>query len=455
MEIYQLESPLEDASSCGDALFGAEAPFNPAFSNELFAEAPKASKQKTSKSRPVGPKPQAAKPAARAAEQGEQPIVQWQYVPLSQIRSRLDQPRQTFEPTALAELADSIRSRGVLQPILVREIAAPTGAEAVGAEAVGAEAVFQIVSGERRWRASQAAGLTQMPVLIQNLDDKAALEIGLIENLQREDLTHLEAAGALAQMIKQGYSIRELAKQLKKDKGWLEQRLLLTRLPEDLVAMVSGRQDTLTHARELKKVADPLLRAELIAQVRGKKLSLTALRRRVRQINKADLEKADLEKADLEKADLEKADLEKADLEQEHIPENCQEVDNSPESEGADGDQSTDADQSAEGDREVLLALDAEVTLPTEQAALLENEIQENEIQEDGAKEEEYSEVEQELETDYFDPDCSDLDHTAVSAGLSSAFFSRSFFSRSFFSRTFFSRTFFSRSFSEAGDAQG
>ena len=200
-------------------------------------------------------------------------------VPVASLGASAAQPRRAFDADALQELATSVKARGVLQPILVRPAPVAASADETGAP------TYEIVAGERRWRASQQAGLEDVPVLVQSFSDAVAAEIGLVENLQREDLTPLETAGALARMTEKGYSIRKLANCLGKQKGWVEQHLLLVRLPEDLREMVSGRPDTLTHARELQKLTNEALRAELIASVldADRPLSLAGLRRRIRQ----------------------------------------------------------------------------------------------------------------------------------------------------------------------------
>ena len=133
-------------------------------------------------------------------------------VPLDRIDPNPEQPRMTFDEDALAELAASIREHGVLQPVLVRPR--------------GEQNHYQLVAGERRWRAARAAGLSEIPALIENLDDDTALEIGIIENLQREDLSPLEEAMIYERMTAEhGYSVRRLAQKLGKDKGYIENRL--------------------------------------------------------------------------------------------------------------------------------------------------------------------------------------------------------------------------------------
>jgi ParB family chromosome partitioning protein len=189
------------------------------------------------------------------------------HVPIDRIEPNPENPRLLFEESALAELASSIREHGVLQPILVR----PAGRDH-----------YQLVAGERRWRAARLAGLLTIPALIEELDDDAALEIAVIENLQREDLSPLEEANMYEKMVTEhGYSIRKLAQKLGKDKGYLENRLRLADAPEEIRALVSVRKDTISHAYELMKVQDPRKRKRLAAQVASGQLSLVKLRERI------------------------------------------------------------------------------------------------------------------------------------------------------------------------------
>jgi ParB/RepB/Spo0J family partition protein len=188
-------------------------------------------------------------------------------IPVDRIESNPNQPRMIFDEEALHELAASIREHGVLQPILVR----PLG-----------ENRYQLIAGERRWRASREAGLTTISALVEDIDDDTALEISIIENLQREDLSPLEEAAMYDRMIHEhGYSIRKLAEKLGKDKGYLENRLRLANAPEEIRDLVSLRKDTLSHAYELLKVDDPKKRRKLAAQVAAGELSLVKLREKI------------------------------------------------------------------------------------------------------------------------------------------------------------------------------
>lgn len=188
-------------------------------------------------------------------------------MPIERVYSNPAQPRQRFDEDALADLAASIREHGVLQPVLVRP---------------RADGHYQIVAGERRWRASKMAGLTEIPVIVEQIDDEAALEIAIIENLQREDISPLEEAEMFERMTREhGYSLRKLATKLGKDKGYLENRLRLVDAPEDVRELVAVRSDTLSHAYELMKVTDPRRRRRLARQVAAGELSLVKLRQRI------------------------------------------------------------------------------------------------------------------------------------------------------------------------------
>ncbi|HET7182362.1 MAG TPA: ParB/RepB/Spo0J family partition protein [Candidatus Limnocylindrales bacterium] len=188
-------------------------------------------------------------------------------IDVDRITPNPEQPRMVFDQTSLDELAASVREHGVLQPILVR----PQD-----------DGGFQLIAGERRWRASKAAGLATIPALVEEIDDDTALEISIIENLQREDLSPLDEASMYDRMVREhGYSVRRLAQKLGKDKGYLENRLRLADAPEEVRELVSLRKDTLSHAYELMKVEDPKKRKRLAAQVARGELTLIRLRDKI------------------------------------------------------------------------------------------------------------------------------------------------------------------------------
>jgi len=203
-------------------------------------------------------------------------------IPVDRIESNPEQPRLAFDETSLEELASSIREHGVLQPILVRPLP---------------DNRYQLIAGERRWRASKIATQPVIPALVEDIDDDTALEIAIIENLQREDLSPLDEATMYDRMIREhGYSIRKLAEKLGKDKGYLENRLRLADAPDEIRQVVSLRKDTLSHAYELLKVDDPKKRRRLADQVARGELSLVKLREKIegKPLRHAELAEAEV-----------------------------------------------------------------------------------------------------------------------------------------------------------------
>jgi ParB family chromosome partitioning protein len=188
-------------------------------------------------------------------------------IPVDRIDPNPQQPRLAFNEETLQELSASVKEHGILQPILVRPLEAGR---------------YQLIAGERRWRASKLAGLETIPALIEDIDDDTALEIAIIENLQREDISPLDEAAMYDRMVHEhGYSIRKLADKLGKDKGYLENRLRLADAPTEVRELVSLRKDTLSHAYELMKVEDPKKRKRLADQVAAGQLTLIKLREKI------------------------------------------------------------------------------------------------------------------------------------------------------------------------------
>ncbi|HEV8656752.1 MAG TPA: ParB/RepB/Spo0J family partition protein [Candidatus Limnocylindria bacterium] len=190
-------------------------------------------------------------------------------LPLERVVPNPSQPRMTWHEETLQELAASIKEHGVLQPILVR----PSGD------------LYEIIAGERRWRSSKIAGKETIPAIVERFDDATALEIALIENLQREDLSPLDEAVIYKKMTDElGYSIRQLAGKLGKDKGYVENRLRLASAPDDVREMVAKRYDTLSAAYELMKLEDKRRRRSLAKQILAGQLTLIRLHDRVERI---------------------------------------------------------------------------------------------------------------------------------------------------------------------------
>ncbi|HTI87909.1 MAG TPA: ParB/RepB/Spo0J family partition protein [Alphaproteobacteria bacterium] len=173
-------------------------------------------------------------------------------VPVEFLRPGRFQPRRVFDETELSALADSIRQKGVLQPILVRRDSERPDS-------------YEIIAGERRWRAAQLARLHEVPVIVRELDDREALEIALIENLQRQDLNPIEEAEAYQRLMNEFHHTQEaLAESLGKSRSYVANTLRLLGLPAGVRDMVSHGKLTAGHARALIGVPDPMALADEI-----------------------------------------------------------------------------------------------------------------------------------------------------------------------------------------------
>ncbi|MEE1125617.1 MAG: ParB/RepB/Spo0J family partition protein [Acutalibacteraceae bacterium] len=162
---------------------------------------------------------------------------------ISEIEPNKSQPRKEFDENALAELADSIAQHGVLQPLLVRPIA---------------DGGYQIVAGERRWRASRMAGLTEVPVVIRELTDSETMELALIENLQREDLSPVEEAMGYKQLMEDyGFSQEQVSKTVGKSRPSVANALRLLNLPEEILYLVNTGKISSGHGRTLLAFKNP------------------------------------------------------------------------------------------------------------------------------------------------------------------------------------------------------
>ncbi len=166
-------------------------------------------------------------------------------VPIAFIRANPRNPRRVFQEEELQELADSIRERGIIQPIVVRAVA-------------GAVDAYEIVAGERRWRAAQRAELHEVPIHLVEVGDREALELAIIENVQRADLNPLEEAMGYNELIEQfGYSQTDLAKIIGKSRSHVANTLRLMKLPDNVQGMLRDGKLTAGHARALLAVDDP------------------------------------------------------------------------------------------------------------------------------------------------------------------------------------------------------
>lgn len=197
---------------------------------------------------------------------------------ISEIEPNRSQPRKEFDEKALSELAESISKHGLLQPLLVRPL--PLGG-------------YQIVAGERRYRACRMAGITEVPVIIRELGDTETMEIALIENLQREDLTPIEEALGYQVLIDEhGFSQEEVAQSVGKSRPAIANSLRLLKLPQSILDLVSDGKISAGHARALLTLEDEKLMQELAEEIIKKDLS-------VRQVEKVCKQKPKPEKEEV------------------------------------------------------------------------------------------------------------------------------------------------------------
>jgi len=163
-------------------------------------------------------------------------------IPLGQIKPGIQQPRSIFDPDKINELAESIKANGVIHPVVLRPV--PTG--------------YELIAGERRWRAAKLAGLDQIPAIIRNMNDKQALEVSLIENLQRHDLNPVEAAMGYKLLIDQyGLKQEDVAKIIGKKRATISNSLRLLKLPPDILELVKEEKLTAGHAKALLSLNSP------------------------------------------------------------------------------------------------------------------------------------------------------------------------------------------------------
>ena len=175
-------------------------------------------------------------------------------LPIEFLRPNPRNPRKAFGEEDLADLTRSIKERGVVQPILVRP--GPDGSDS-----------YEIIAGERRWRAAQRAGLHEVPVYVQEVSDREALELAIIENVQRADLNPLEEAAGYEQLMAEfGYSQTELADVIGKSRSHIANTIRLTKLPEKVRGFIADGKLTAGHARTLVTLPDPEAAAERILE---------------------------------------------------------------------------------------------------------------------------------------------------------------------------------------------
>lgn len=204
---------------------------------------------------------------------GSQP----QTLRLTEIFPNKEQPRTDFDDEAISALADSIKQHGVLQPLLVRPM--PGGG-------------YQIVAGERRWRASRIAGLSEVPVYIKELDDKQTMQLALVENLQRENLNPVEEALGYRELMETyGYTQEQVAKIVGKSRPAVANSLRILGLDEATLKLVRDGDVSLGHAKVLAGIEDRALRAELALKVKRDMLTVRQLEDIAKTTNKPKKEK--------------------------------------------------------------------------------------------------------------------------------------------------------------------
>jgi ParB family chromosome partitioning protein len=191
------------------------------------------------------------------------------YCPIESISPNPHQPRQNFSDSEMTELANSIKEKGIIQPILVSR----------------AEDGFQLIAGERRWRAAQKAGLDKIPAWIRDVSPAEALELALIENIQREDLNPIEEASAYQEMI-QKFNLRQeaLSKKIGKDRSTIANLLRLLKLPAIIQQDLIDGQLTTGHARVLVSIESPLIQKEIRDLTIKKSLSVRQIEALVKKI---------------------------------------------------------------------------------------------------------------------------------------------------------------------------
>jgi ParB family transcriptional regulator, chromosome partitioning protein len=212
-----------------------------------------------------------SKPAAESVTKSEDGLKQ---IPLDLLQRGQYQPRADIRKDTLEDLAGSIRAQGVVQPIVARPLPAVDGVKR-----------YEIVAGERRWRAAQMAGLDTIPAVVKDVPDDAAIAVALIENIQRENLNPLEESRALARLIDEfGLTHAEAAESVGRSRAAVSNLLRLQELSDRVKPMLESRQLEMGHARALLGIADPAQQYDAARQVVNKGLSVRETERLVRRM---------------------------------------------------------------------------------------------------------------------------------------------------------------------------
>jgi len=206
-------------------------------------------------------------PDAPSASEGEKLLE----LALDRIDPNPDQPRQHIDPMKLSELAKSMVEQGIVQPLVVRRVGSR----------------FQLIAGERRWRAAREAGLAKVPVIVRQAADRELLEIALVENIQREELNPIEEAGAYRRLVTElGYSQEQVAARVGKDRSTVANLLRLLRLPREIRGLVAEQKLSPGHARPLLALEAPDTQIAIAREIVEKGLSVRDVERRVSKANR-------------------------------------------------------------------------------------------------------------------------------------------------------------------------
>ena len=199
-------------------------------------------------------------------------------VAVSQIKANPNQPRREFDQTALQELADSIAEIGIIQPITLRQME---------------DGTYQIIAGERRFRASQLAGLTSVPAYIRTADDENVMEMALIENIQREDLNSLEIALAYQHLIEQyGLTQERLSERVGKKRTTIANYLRLLKLPAQIQVALQNKDIDMGHARALLTLENPTMQIRLFEELMREGYSVRKVEQMVKALNEGETVKS-------------------------------------------------------------------------------------------------------------------------------------------------------------------
>lgn len=195
-------------------------------------------------------------------------------IPISQIEPNPDQPRREFDPTAMEELAGSIKTMGIIAPITLRQVSPEH---------------YQIIAGERRWRASQMAGLTTIPAYIRTADDESVMELALVENIQREDLNAIEIALAYEHLAEtSGMTQEKISERVGKSRTAVTNYMRLLKLPAQIQMALKNREIDMGHARALLSLDSPSMQLKLFRDVQKNQYSVRKVEEMVQMLKSGE-----------------------------------------------------------------------------------------------------------------------------------------------------------------------